>query len=32
MAYRFVASRFIERVEREIAAASAQASGSGVSH
>jgi glycerol-3-phosphate acyltransferase PlsX len=32
MAYRFVSSQFIERVEREIAAASAQASGSGVSH
>ena len=31
MAYRFVSSQFIERVEREIAA-SAQASGSGVSH
>jgi glycerol-3-phosphate acyltransferase PlsX len=32
MAYRFVSSQFIERVEREIAAASTQASGSGVSH
>jgi glycerol-3-phosphate acyltransferase PlsX len=32
MAYRFVSSQFIERVEREIAAASAQASGSGVAH
>jgi glycerol-3-phosphate acyltransferase PlsX len=31
MAYRFVSGQFIERVEREIAAA-AQASGSGVSH
>ena len=31
MAYRFVAGGFIGRVEREIAAASAQASGSGVS-
>jgi glycerol-3-phosphate acyltransferase PlsX len=32
MAYRFVSSQFIERVEREIAAASTQTSGSGVSH
>ncbi len=32
MAYRFVSSQFIERVEREIAAAATQASGSGVSH
>ena len=32
MAYQFVSSQFIERVEREIAAASAQAGGSRVSH
>ena len=32
MAYRFVASRFIERLEREIAAVSIQARGSGVPH
>jgi glycerol-3-phosphate acyltransferase PlsX len=32
MAYRVVSSQFIERVEGEIAAASIQASGSGVSH
>jgi glycerol-3-phosphate acyltransferase PlsX len=31
MAYRFVSEQFIDRVEREIAATSAQASGSGVS-
>jgi len=32
MAYRFVASQFIERVEREIADQSAHSSGRGVSH
>jgi glycerol-3-phosphate acyltransferase PlsX len=32
MAYRFVATQFIERVEREIAVQSAHSGGRGVSH